>query len=77
MPPSTALDQPEQAPRGRWLGAPALAGLQEPAYQLVSPEMPWSGGRLYDVPYGEGLAELHATVRKLRGNGAKRVVVGG
>lgn len=64
---------------GKWGRPPGpVAGyLEREGYRVVSPEMPWSGGRLYDVPYMEGLTALHAIVRKLRADGTRKVVVGG
>lgn len=64
---------------GKWGRPPGpLAGLLgREDYQVVSPTMPWSGGRLYDTSYPAGLTELHAAVEKLRAAGARLVVVGG
>jgi pimeloyl-ACP methyl ester carboxylesterase len=46
-------------------------------YTVVTPEMPWSERRLYDVDYPGALAEIEAAVRSLRAGGVARVIVAG
>ena len=64
---------------GKWGRAPGPLApyFEREGYRVVSPEMPWSGRRYYDVPYRVGLAEVHHEVEKLRAAGAKMVFVGG
>ena len=54
------------------LGALILEG-----YQVVSPEMPWSGSRGYDATYQDALLEIKKAVRSLRDSGARYIFVGG
>src|SRR6185503_7335076 len=66
---------------GKW-GAPrplipVARELESKGYRVSVPEMAWSGRRLYDVDYPAALAEVAREVEKLRGQGAKRVVVAG
>jgi pimeloyl-ACP methyl ester carboxylesterase len=66
---------------GKW-GAPASMDalareLESHGYRVSVPEMAWSGRRLYDVDYPAALKEIEAQVRRLRANGAKRVLVAG
>lgn len=89
LPPSPLLTPLYAAPsdvgvllmHGKW-GAPgsmlALArDLDARGYRVSTPEMAWSGRRLYDVEYPAALREIEAQVKQLRGKGAKRVVVAG
>lgn len=67
---------------GKW-GSPArnidgLAGaLEAKGFLVTTPEMPWSGRRLYDKSADEAMAEIDAEVAKLRGRGAKRIIIAG
>ena len=66
---------------GKW-GAPQsmlplARALESRSYLVSNAEMPWSGGRLYDVDYPAALKEIEQQALKLRANGAKRVVVAG
>jgi dienelactone hydrolase len=66
---------------GKW-GAPQsmlplARDLESRGYLVNNPEMAWSGRRLYDVDYPTALKEIEQTVRQLRANGAKRVIVAG
>ncbi|MSQ51188.1 MAG: alpha/beta hydrolase [Betaproteobacteria bacterium] len=66
---------------GKW-GSPAsmeplARALESRGYSASTPEMAWSGQRLYDIDYPSALKEIEALVRQLRAKGAKRVVVGG
>lgn len=67
---------------GKW-GSPdknigALASTLEGKGFLVSaPEMPWSRPRSYDKSADDALNEIDAEVAKLRGKGAKRIVIAG
>lgn len=64
---------------GKWGAPPApLAGeFAEERFHVVSPEMPWSGVRGYDVTYEQALKALNATVAALRESGYRRVIMGG
>ncbi len=62
---------------GKW-GAPPgpIANyLQHAGFTVESPTMPWSRLRLYDVPYEEGLKEVHQRVTRLKSQGFKKVVM--
>lgn len=66
---------------GKW-GAPGnLAHLahacESQEYAVRTPEMPWSGRRLYDAPLSAALREIGDAVEELRKQGAQKVVVGG
>lgn len=66
---------------GKW-GSPQsmeLLGrdLESRGYLVSNPETAWSGRRLYDIDYPAALKEIEQQVRRLRANGAKRVVVAG
>lgn len=44
---------------------------------VETPEMPWSGRRLYDAPVIEALRQIDAAVAALRSTGATAIFVGG
>lgn len=46
-------------------------------YRVSTPEMAWSGRRLYDMDYPAALKEVEKEVKQLRAKGVKRVVVAG
>lgn len=64
---------------GKWGRPPGPLAryFEREGYVVVSPEMPWSGRRLYEIPYRAGLEEVHREVERLRAAGAKKVIVGG
>lgn len=64
---------------GKWgrTPGPLARYFEREGYRVVSPDMPWSGRRLYDASYGAGLEEVHREVERLRAAGAKKVIVGG
>jgi pimeloyl-ACP methyl ester carboxylesterase len=41
------------------------------------PEMPWSGGRIYDQSYEAAMTEIDDAINQLRARGAKKVFVAG
>lgn len=65
------------------LGVPSktfdmLASQLESGGILVdTPEMPWSKNREYNASYEQAMDEVSASVKRLRGRGATRIVVGG
>ena len=64
---------------GKW-GAPPgpIANyLQQAGFTVVSPTMPWSRLRLYDVAYEDGLKEVHQEVLQLKARGFKKIVMVG
>jgi pimeloyl-ACP methyl ester carboxylesterase len=67
---------------GKW-GSPdkgineVEAILSRAGYTVVSPEMPWSGKRLYDVGWDGAMAEIDKAIAQLKTKGASRFVVGG
>jgi acetyl esterase/lipase len=56
---------------------PLARDLESWGYLVSNAAMAWSGRRLYDVDYPAALKEIEQQVRRLRANGAKRVVVAG
>lgn len=66
---------------GKW-GAPQslqplARDLEAQGYLVVTPEMAWSGQRMYDIDYAAALQEIERHAKALRARGAKRVVVAG
>ncbi len=57
--------------------APLARELESRGFKVVTPLMPWSDGREYDVDYPTALTEIDAAVKALKDKGAKRIVVGG
>jgi esterase/lipase len=51
--------------------------LQDAGYRVVTPTMPWSGLREYDVSYPQALAEIEAAADGLRKEGASHIIVAG
>ncbi|CAN5700925.1 hypothetical protein BH11PSE7_BH11PSE7_19170 [soil metagenome] len=67
---------------GKWdkppLGVSNLArSLESAGYLVVTPTMPWSGLRTYDVDYPAALTEIDAAAGGLKAKGAKRILVAG
>ena len=64
---------------GKWAAPPGpLANdLSDQGYKVVSPTMPWSHLRNYDVSYEDEVGELHKQVQELRNSGVKFVILGG
>ncbi|HXP97630.1 MAG TPA: alpha/beta hydrolase [Telmatospirillum sp.] len=67
---------------GKW-GMPdkfigsVVSELRDIGCLVETPEMPWSGRRLYDQPVGAGIAEIDDAVARLRSAGATAIFVGG
>jgi pimeloyl-ACP methyl ester carboxylesterase len=64
--------------KGVWAGAfdgGIPAALEAEGAVAVSPEMPWSLGRIYGATYDEAMGEIDAAVAGLKGRGAKRIVI--
>lgn len=67
---------------GKW-GLPGkqidslASALREADFKVVTPEMPWSGRRLYDEGIDEAMLEIDAAIAKLRKEGADRIFVAG
>ena len=66
---------------GKWSSPtsmqPLARDLASRGYRVSTPEMAWSGRRLYDMDYPAALKEVAAQVKELRANGARRVAVAG
>lgn len=68
---------------GKWAQYPdrvtggLASALQSNGFVVSSPEMPWSSGRKYDVPYERALQEIDREVENLRRKGAKTIIVAG
>lgn len=65
-------------------GSPATRSVQALAARLAtagwlvsSPEMPWSGARIYDRTYEQAMEEIDEAVKKLKERGAQKIFVGG
>lgn len=78
---SLAFAQPQKVAlismHGKW-GAPPgpLAKfLSDSGYLVISPTMPWSRNRNYDVDYGHGLGEIHQRVERLRAEGYQKIIM--
>ena len=56
---------------------PLTRDLESRGYLVSNNDMPWSGGRMYDVDYPTALKGIEQQVRQLRAQGAKRIVVAG
>ena len=66
---------------GKW-GAPRslqplAKALEAQGYLVSTPEMAWSGQRMYDIDYPAALQEIDKHVKAMRARGAKRVIVAG
>lgn len=51
--------------------------LERAGILVETPEMPWSKGRQFDRSYDEAMTEIDAAVKKLRVQGATKIVIGG
>src|SRR5690242_13411699 len=64
---------------GKWgstkLVQPLSDALAREGFIVSTPEMPWSGRRLYDRTVADANAELDAQIGQLEAKGAKRVFV--
>ena len=56
---------------------PLTQALEKAGHIVDAPEMPWSRGRAYDRDIEGALAEIDAAVKRLKGKGAQRIIVGG
>jgi len=56
---------------------PLATALQAAGFLVDQPEMPWSGRRLYDAPWDGAVADIDASVARLRARGATKIVVSG
>ncbi len=54
-----------------------VSALMREGFLVNTPEMPWSGGRIYDQTYEAAMEEIDAAVQELRERGAKKIFVGG
>jgi len=57
--------------------AELAAGLEMKGYLVANIEMPWSGGRSYDVPVAAAESEVEAALAQLRAQGAAHLFVAG
>jgi len=56
---------------------PLVAALMREGCLVRTPEMPWSGARIYDRTYEAAMEEIDAVVKELRDSGAKKIFIGG
>ncbi|MGH6968578.1 MAG: serine aminopeptidase domain-containing protein [Stellaceae bacterium] len=63
--------------RGPAWGANLVAALRNAGYLVAAPEMCWSRQRNFDKTYPDCIAEVDASIVKLKAQGAKAIVVGG
>jgi pimeloyl-ACP methyl ester carboxylesterase len=57
--------------------AQLASGLETKGYLVANLEMPWSGGRSYDVPVAAAESEVETALAQLRAKGAAHVFVAG
>jgi pimeloyl-ACP methyl ester carboxylesterase len=66
---------------GKWLDSttlqPVTKALKDAGFLVDTPEMPWSGSRLYDRSCDEAYDEIDAATARLIKAGAKQIVVAG
>lgn len=60
----------------KWV-EPLATSLRAAGVQVVTPDMPWHGKRIYDKSFDESMAEINGHVKKLQSGGAKAVYVAG
>ncbi len=61
-----------------WQGHSALTTkLEQAGIRVLVPEMPWSRQRYLDADFGSALREIDTHVKKLRSQGAQRIVIAG
>jgi pimeloyl-ACP methyl ester carboxylesterase len=53
------------------------AALRKEGALVVTPEMPWARGRIYDASYAQAMAQIDALAADLRKRGAKKIVIAG
>lgn len=62
---------------GRVIGGGLVDALRKAGYRVETPEMCWSGTRIYDRAYSDCFADVDAAIARLRAQGATAIVVGG
>jgi pimeloyl-ACP methyl ester carboxylesterase len=62
---------------GRVIGGGLVDALRKAGYRVETPEMCWSGARIYDRAYADCFADVDAAIARLRAQGATAIVVGG
>ena len=64
---------------GKWglPPGPLADKFKDEGYEVISPNMPWSRVRNYDVSYEQNIEDIHQQVQKLRINGSKIIILGG
>jgi pimeloyl-ACP methyl ester carboxylesterase len=82
--PAQALEAPATGVvllHGKWFNTtdvqPVAQPLRDAGFRVDTPEMPWSGRRLYDQSCTEVYDEIESAVERLVRAGAHRIVVGG
>lgn len=63
--------------RGPVIGARLVSALEGAGYLVATPEMCWSRGRSFNLPFPDCLQEIDAAVAGLKSRGATAIVVGG
>lgn len=63
--------------RGPVIGARLVSALEGAGYLVATPELCWSRGRSFNLPFPDCLKEIDAAVTDLKSRGATAVVVGG
>lgn len=53
------------------------AALRQAGATVVTPEMPWAGGRIYDASYEQAMTQIESAAAELRKRGAKKIVIAG
>jgi pimeloyl-ACP methyl ester carboxylesterase len=63
--------------RGPAIGARLVSALEGAGYLVATPEMCWSRGRSFNLPFPDCLREIDTAVAGLKSRGATAIVVGG
>ena len=61
----------------RAIGGRLVDGLRKAGFLVDTPEMCWSGRRIYDRSFNDCFADIDASIARLRTQGATAVVIGG
>jgi pimeloyl-ACP methyl ester carboxylesterase len=66
----------ESSPSSRVL-QPLVSALVREGFLVSTPEMPWSGRRIYDQSYDAAMEEIDNAVKEIKERGAKKIFIAG